>query len=68
MKVPLYYRKKIMNRKDIMNLKGEALKLLVVKVFPAALCRLNHGDRSKLSVGELASVLPFEINCRNSSL
>jgi len=58
-KVPLYCRQKIMNRKKIMNLKGEVLKLLVVEVFPAALCRLNHSNRNKLSVGELESVLPL---------
>lgn len=46
-----------MNRKEIMNLKGEVLKLLIQKDFPAALCRLNHSHRNKLSVGELESVL-----------
>lgn len=62
-KVPSFYRQKIVNRKEIMNLIGEVLKLLVVKVFPAARLGLSHGDRKDLPVGELESVLPLQTNC-----
>lgn len=40
-----------------MSLKGEVLKLQVVKVFPVVWLRLSQGDRKDLPVGELESDL-----------